>query len=173
MREFSNNEKRELKEIIGRLSNLDERSVLSYWISAEIDEAEMYNRLANIAEEYSWDERIPIIFRKLAEESLNHAEILMAEYKRRYRGAELVSVDVPGIETGLGLRELEEHLRNGRIGEVLEVLMENERMARDVYSYLSENSDEGTREIFRNLARIEEGHYQKLARLREELIRRT
>ncbi|WP_148882476.1 ferritin-like domain-containing protein [Thermococcus aciditolerans] len=166
---FSDAEKEELGEIIKKLKTLDERSILSYWISAEIDEAEMYNRLANVAEEYSWDERIPQLFRTLAEESLNHAGILLEEYKRRYRGASLVEVDIPSLETDIGLNSLEEHLRNGNIEEVLEVLMESEKMARDVYAYLSRNSTGSTGELFGNLAKIEDGHFRRLLHLRDSL----
>nr|WP_277346764.1 ferritin family protein [Thermococcus sp. 21S7] len=145
--------------------------MLSYWIGAEIDEAEMYNALAKKAEEYSWDSRVAALFRALAKESLNHAESLLTEYRQIYGGDALVDSDVPSIEVELSSEELEEYVRSGRLSDLIEVLMEGEKIARDIYAYMAERASGSLRETLLKLSEIEDGHYSRLARLREELLR--
>ena len=156
-----------LQGIIRKLETLDEKSLISYWIKAEIDEADMYRKLAEKAKEYSWDQRIPALFLKLAEDSLKHAEILLREYKNRYHGEKLVEVDVPSIEVEITEEDLENYLRRGRLKDLLEILMEGEKLAMEIYQYLAGRSEGELAKAFRSLARIEEKHYQKLRELRK------
>ena len=78
-------------------------------------------------------------------------------------------MEVPGIEVEVSREKLEEYIRTGRIGDLLEVLMEGERIARDVYKYLSERSSGEERETFERLSKIEEGHYRRLIELKRSL----
>ena len=88
----------ELRAILERLQRLDEREIISYWIRSEIDEAEIYNSLANRISQYSWDPRIGRLFKELARESLEHAEVLLKTYLEHY-GPPLLEVDLPGIKS--------------------------------------------------------------------------
>ncbi len=170
MREgLSDKDKRTVREIVAGLKELDSQSLLSYWISAELDEAEIYNTLAKRTREYSWDKRIPALFEKLARESAEHAEILLREYKGRYKNGGLVKTNVPSIEIELSLDELMEYIEKGRLDDLITILMESERIARDVYIYLAGETSGDMKELFEHLARIEEGHYQKLKELRDSL----
>ncbi len=119
--------------------------------------------------EYGWDPRIPQLFEELARESLEHAEILLIEYRRTYDNAPLLKPEIPSIELELSLEKLEGYLRNGRLTDLVTVLMESERLAGEVYGYLAENSKEDSAEMFRRLADIENGHYLRLKALMDSL----
>ncbi|ASJ06857.1 hypothetical protein A3L08_05740 [Thermococcus pacificus] len=166
---FSGEEKRNLQSIIDKLKRLSPQELLSYWINAELDEAETYNTLAEIVREYSWDPKIPKLFEELARESLEHAELLLKEYRRTYGGEKLIDTGIPGIELELSMGELERYIRSGRLGDLISVLMESERMAQEIYRCLAEKSSGKTRELFEHLASIENGHYLRLKALKESL----
>jgi len=167
---LSSQKKAELRALIERLKKLRMEEVLAYWINSEIEEAEMYNSLANKVSQYSWDERIEKLFRELARESLDHAEALLREYKRRYSGP-LPQVDLPSVEVEFSEEELEEKLRNGRLEELLGILMASEKFAWEVYEYLANNAEGELRNLFAQLARVESGHYRMLENLLNALRR--
>ncbi|WP_297439124.1 ferritin family protein [Thermococcus sp.] len=166
---LSDKDKRTVREIVAELKKLDGQTLFSYWISAELDEAEIYNALAKRTREYIWDQRIPALFEKLARESAEHAEILLREYKKRYKNEGLVKTNVPSIEIELSLDDLVEYIKKGRLDDLIEILMESERIAKDLYTYLAGETSGDTKELFEHLARIEEGHYEKLKELRDSL----
>ncbi|WP_457742691.1 ferritin-like domain-containing protein [Thermococcus sp.] len=161
--------KQNLRRLIERLKTLDVQSVISYWINSEIEEAEMYNFLASIVREYSWDTRVEKLFLELAHESLDHAEALLREYRRLYPGSPLRRVELPSIEVEFSKTELEEKIRSGRLEDVILALIESEKFARDTYRYLEQHSPRDLKKLFHDLARIEEGHYTRLKNLLEGL----
>lgn len=171
MVEFSEDERSRLRVIISSLAKLDRRSLMSYWITSEIEEAEVYNGLARKVMEYGWDPRIPRLFEQLARESLEHAEVLLREYKRAYGNAPLLKPEIPSIELELSLEQLENYLRNGRLEDLVATLMEGEKLASEVYEYLAEKSGDDSRELFKRLADIENGHYLRLKSLLDSLGR--
>ena len=166
---LSQGERRTVRGIIDELKKLDSKSLLSYWINAELDEAEIYNKLAKRTREYSWDRRIPALFEKLARESAEHAEILLREYRGRYKNAGLVKTNIPSIEIELSLNDLIEYIERGRLDDLIAILMESERIAMDIYRYLAQETSGDMRELFEHLASIEEGHYTKLKELRDSI----
>jgi len=167
---LSESQRAEVERIVNEISKLDKKSLMSYWIAAEIDEAETYSILADRVEECSWDERIPKLFRELAQESVGHAEALLREYKTLYPGEQLVTVKLPGLEQELSMDELEGYIRNGRFRDLIEVLMKTEKIAQEVYAHLAENSSGEERKMFEKLANIEKGHYQKLLNLAKSVV---
>lgn len=56
--ELSESSKQKIREIIEKLLKMNTREIMSYWINAEIKEAEMYYRLYEVSKEITWDERI-------------------------------------------------------------------------------------------------------------------
>ncbi|ASJ08928.1 hypothetical protein A3L11_06700 [Thermococcus siculi] len=166
---LSREEQKKIDRIINKLRRLDKQSLISYWITAELDEAETYNNLAWRTREYSWDPRIPELFEELAEESTKHAEILLNEYKRTYPKEKLIETDIPSIELELSLEDLEEYIRSGRLEDLVSVLMESEKIAEEIYRYLAEESSGDTKRLFEHLADVERGHYQKLKTLMESI----
>jgi len=167
--EFSEAERRKINEIVDKLKAMDKRSIISYWITAELDEAEVYNKLAWRTREYSWDERISTLFEELARESMEHAEMLLREYKNKYHNEELVETGLPSIELELSLEDLERDIRSGRLEDLVTILMESEKLAEEIYRYLAENSSGDTGALFEHLANVEKGHYLKLKKLRDSL----
>ena len=167
--EFSEVEKQRLRSTIGELKKLSRRELLSYWISSELEEAETYTTLAGKVREYSWDPRIPKLFEELARESLNHAEILLKEYRRVYREEKLADTKVPSIKLELSVGDLERYIRSGRLEDLISVLMESERIAHEIYRHLAEESSGGARELFGYLANVEVGHYKRLKELKDSL----
>jgi rubrerythrin len=162
-------ERRErIREVVEKLSSMDSKSLMSYWIKAEIDEAEAYKELAEKFRGYNWDKRVVFLFEKLAEESLNHAELLMNEYMRKY-GGPLVEVEAPPLEGELSRRKLEEAIMNGNLDDILRILMERELLAKEVYEYLASQSTGEEKETLFRLVRMEEGHYNLLRELRDSL----
>ncbi|WP_297503631.1 ferritin family protein [Thermococcus sp.] len=169
MPEFSENERSRLQEMILSLSRLDGRSLLSYWITSEIEVAKTYNDLAKRVMEYGWDPRIPRLFQELARESLEHAEILLEEYRRTYDNAPLIKPGIPSIRIEFSLEKLKNYLRNGRLVDLVAVLMESEELASEVYRYLTENSNGSSTEMFRRLADNENDRYLRLKTLMDYL----
>jgi len=164
MGELSNKKRTDLRVLIERLKTLNIEQALAYWINSEIEEAEIYNDLANRVSQYSWDGRIERLLRELAKESLDHAEALLREYKRRYKGP-LPRVNLPSVEVEFSREELEEMVRNGRLEDLIRTLMESERFAMEVYGYLADSSSGELRELFSQLTKVEEGHYRRLENL--------
>lgn len=159
-----------LRDITNRLLETDPREIMAYWINEELEGAEMYHRLYRISRESTWDERIPSVFLVLYNESIRHAEKLFEMYKRMFPGEKPGSVQVPSLKVELSEDRLERMLRHGRIRDLLEILMEGEKSAAEVYEYLEkhvENSD--TEKIFNQLSQMERGHYQRLKELYEAL----
>ena len=171
MVEFSEDEQKRLREIISNLAGLNGRALMSYWITSEIEEAEVYNELAKRVLYYGWDPRIPRLFEELAKDNLNHAEALLREYKRTYGNAPLERPNIPGIGLEMSREKLEDNLRNGRLADLVKTLMEGEKLARDVYEYLAEKSSDDSREVFKRLANIENDHYLRLKSLLDSLER--
>ena len=171
MAELSGEDKEALREIIEKLSGLDRKSLMSYWINSALEEAETYNEIARRIEYYGWDPRIPTLFEELARGALNSAEAFLEEYKRTYGNSSLAEIEVEGIPLRFSREKLNDYLRNGRLEDLLETLMDSEKLASEVYSYLSENSEGERREMFARLASIEHEHYLRLKSIMESLKR--
>ncbi|WP_456395591.1 ferritin family protein, partial [Thermococcus sp.] len=129
-----------LREIISELLKMDSRGIMSYWVSSEFRKAEMYYRLYEVSKEITWDKRISQVFFKLYNESLGHAESLLNMYKKMFHGEKPVLVELPSLEVELSKERLEEMLKQGRLKDLFEILMESEKSAAEVYTYLAKNA---------------------------------
>ncbi|ASJ02606.1 hypothetical protein A3L09_04695 [Thermococcus profundus] len=85
----------ELRDLLGKLMRLDEKELISYWIEGELEEAEMYSELARTIRDIVWDDRIPKVFEELANQRLQHSEILLKTYKSLFREEPTKNVDLP------------------------------------------------------------------------------
>ncbi|MDK2913889.1 MAG: hypothetical protein PWQ79_804 [Thermococcaceae archaeon] len=158
-----------LREILKRMSEMNVREILSYWIEGELDEAEMYEHLANVSKEVVWDPEIPEVFLKLSEDSLQHAETLLKVYRKLFPGENLVEVDLPAVEVVLSKDKLTDFLNSGRLEDLFDILMETERLTMEIYRYLSDIAkDPQVKEVAKWLADIEEEHYNHLRKVREK-----
>ncbi|WP_297520528.1 ferritin family protein [Thermococcus sp.] len=169
MVEFSEEEKGTIRGIVELLGKLDKRSLMSYWINSEFEEAGIYNGIAKRFAYYGWDPRVPKLFEELAKESLNSAEALLMEYKSIYGNAPLTRPEMGSITLKLSRGKLEDYLQNGRLRDLVEILMEGEKLASEIYEYLAENSKGELRGMLRRLASIENGHYLRLKALMDSL----
>ncbi|EHR78096.1 rubrerythrin [Thermococcus litoralis DSM 5473] len=160
-----------IKKLLQALPRLSMQEILSYWINAEIEEAEMYDRLYELSKELTWIEEIPKVFRKLSEESLEHAEKLLQLYKKLFPDENTVSVNLPPLEVVLAENKLRRFLERGRLEELFDILMENEKMAAEAYEYLQNASkNPEVKEIAKWLANIEWEHYNHIKGLKEKYL---
>lgn len=80
-----------------------------------------------------------------------------------FHGEKPVLVKLPSLEVELSEERLEEMLKKGRLKNLFEILMESEKSAAEVYTYLAENvEDFDVRDILEQLAKMEEEHYKRL-----------
>ncbi|MDK2853892.1 MAG: hypothetical protein PWQ92_786 [Thermococcaceae archaeon] len=171
MREVPPTVKENIKKLLQTLPKLSMKEILSYWINAEVEEAEMYHRLYELSKELTWIEEVPKVFRKLSEESLEHAEELLRLYKKLFPGEKPIPVNLPPLEVVLAEPELERFLEKGRAEELFDILMENEKMAAEAYEYLSKLSENPeVKEVAKWLAEIEWGHYNHIKALKEKYL---
>lgn len=171
MRELSPSVKKNMRIILEKLPSLSLKEILSYWIQGEADEAEMYYRFYELSKETTWIEELPELFYMLYQESAEHAERLFRVYKKIFPEEKPVSVDLPNLEVVLAFEDLRRLLKNGRLKEVLDILMENEKMTKEVYEYVfkvTENPE--VRDVALWLAGIEEQHYNRLKKLEEKYL---
>lgn len=141
------------------LSKLSEKEVLAYWIFGEYEEAKIYWKLAEKAEELRLPASLVGTFRDLAKESEEHGDTLKRIYVRTY-GEEPKKVDLPYIEAEVLARALED-LEN--MPYVLKIAMETELVAKRLYERLAEiTQDESARKVYKYLADVEWTHYLRL-----------
>ncbi|WP_048148773.1 ferritin-like domain-containing protein [Palaeococcus ferrophilus] len=168
MSELSHVARDDIKKLLQKLPKLSMKELLSYLVNAEAEEAEMYRHLTEVSREITWSEEIPKVFHGLSEDSIQHAEELLKLYKKLFPGEELAPVDLPPLEVVLGEDKLREFLRHGRLWELFDILMENEKMTAEVYEYIhsvSENPE--IREVAKWLAEVEWGHFNKIKILKD------
>ena len=160
---FQDNEKIRFKEILKKIEKLDYKELISYWMSQEVQEAEMYYKLHQMSKEVNWDKRVSELFYQLYEESLGHAEALLKMFKEIFHQEKPPTVDIGPLEVEISEENLKELVYRGSLKEILEYLMGTEKLAHDVYSYLAEKTkDEDAKSTLLWLAKIEKGHYKKL-----------
>ncbi|KUK17870.1 MAG: Rubrerythrin-related protein [Thermococcus sibiricus] len=137
--------------------------LLSYKIKAEVEEAEIYYRLYELSKEMIWNEEIPKIFYQLYQENLEHAEKLLEFYKKIFPGKEPVPVDLPSIKPVLTEETLKDFLEKARLEHLIEILMKNEKMAKEICEYVSTTAENPeVRELAQWLAKREEERYNRL-----------
>ncbi|WP_232473411.1 ferritin-like domain-containing protein [Thermococcus thioreducens] len=159
-------EKARFKKILEAISKLNHMELLSYWMEQEVKEAEMYYKLYQLSKEVNWDERVSKLFYQLYKESLGHAETLLRMFHEMFPGKKPPKISLPALEVELSEEQLRDMAYRGDVKDILEYLMGTERLAHDVYRYLSDKAvDEDSKATLIWLANIENGHYQKLRRL--------
>lgn len=171
MSELSQAAREDIKKLLQKLPQLSTKELLSYMVTAEAEEAEMYRHLSEISREMTWNEKIPAVFHELSEDSIQHAEELLKLYKALFPGEELVPVDLPPLEVVLGENKLREFLRHGRLEELFDLLMENEKMAAEVYEYIhgvSENPE--IKELTEWMAKVEWSHFDRIKTLKDRYL---
>jgi len=164
-------EKAKFKRILEAISKLSNKELLAYWMDQEIKEAEMYHRLHELSQEVNWDERVSKLFFQLYKESIGHAEALLKIFKEMYPKEKPPKVNIPALEVELSEEKLRDMVYRGNLKDILEYLMGTEKLAHDVYWYLSQHvDDEEAKATFIWLSNIENGHYQKLRDLYSALF---
>ncbi|MCO6042061.1 ferritin-like domain-containing protein [Thermococcus alcaliphilus] len=163
---YSNRVIEKLNQIAETLPNLTPKEVISYWISAELEEAEMLYRLSESFRDIAQNNEIANVFLELARESAEHAEALLDAYKKAFHNEEILHVSLPSLEVVLQEELLSRFLKDGNYMELLKALREVEMIAHKTYLYLSEYvEDEKLRDIFKWLAEEELRHYEMLNNL--------
>ncbi|NJE09976.1 ferritin family protein [Thermococcus sp. MAR1] len=159
-------EKAKFREILTAISKLNHKELLAYWMDQEVKEAEMYHKLYQLSRDVNWDERVSKLFFQLYKESLGHAEALLKMFKEMFPTENPPKVTLPALEVELSEERLRDMVYHGGLRDILEYLMGTEKLAHDVYRYLSERTeDENSKATLIWLANIENGHYQKLRNL--------
>ncbi len=145
--------------IIEELKKLDKKSLLAYWIKGELDEAELYEKLAERAKDLNLPDSLVKTFYELSHESREHGEQLRKVYVETY-GEEPRPPQIPPLEV---YPILDKFSRADEVVEGLELAMESELLAKRVYETLAEEAGEGgLANIYKTLAGVELGHYNKL-----------
>ena len=160
-----------IRKCLETLPHLNPEELLSYKIKAEVEEAEVYYRLYELSKEMIWSEELPKIFYQLYQENLEHAEKLLELYRKIFPGKELVSVDLPSLKAVLAEETLKNFLEGARLEYLFEILMENEKMAKEVCEYVSTTTENPeVEELAQWLAKREEERYNRLKRTREKYL---
>ncbi|USS41727.1 ferritin family protein [Thermococcus aggregans] len=133
-------EKLKFKQILEGILKLSTKELLAYWMDQEVKEAEMYHRLYTMSKEVNWDEQVSKLFLDMYKDCLEHAETLLKLYRTTYPNEEVIMVDLPALEVELSEEQLRDLVYHGRLRGILEHLMETEKIARDVYEYLSKQT---------------------------------
>ena len=148
-----------LKQFGDMLLSLSERGIIAYWIFGEFEEAKIYWKLAEKAEEIGLPASLVSTFRKLAKESEEHGEGLKRLYLKTY-GEEPLRVDLPYIEAESLSRALKDP---GDIPYVIKIAMETELVAKKLYEHLAKmTGNDEARNLYEFLAEVEWAHYQRL-----------
>ncbi|WP_054839745.1 hypothetical protein [Thermococcus sp. JCM 11816] len=161
-----------LKKAVEDLQRLSPQELLSYWIQNELKLAETCRSLSNYAKEVRWGGNdASNLCERLAELSVETAEKLMAEYRKRFGTSELSPpTNVEPIELLLSLKDLKRTLKTGRIEDVIKTLLETQRVMHEIYSSLtSKTSDEDLSELFSALSELSRRRYSTL----KEMLERT
>lgn len=157
-----------LNQIAETLPNLTPKEVISYWIGAELEEAEMLYRLSESFRDIARNNEIADVLLELASESAEHAEALINAYKKAFSDEEILQVSLPSLEGVLQEELLNRFLKDkdrGYIG-LLKALREVEMIAHKTYLYLSEYAEnKDLRDIFKWLAEEELRHYEMISNL--------
>jgi len=155
-----------LNQIAEALPNLTPKEVISYWITAELEEAEMLYKLSESFRDIAKNDEIANVLLKLARESAEHAESLLDVYKKAFQSEEILRVSLPSLEVVLQEELLNKFLKDGNYMGLLRALREVEIIAHRTYLYLSEYvEDEKLRDIFKWLAEEELRHYELINNL--------
>ncbi|WP_283217492.1 ferritin family protein [Thermococcus sibiricus] len=163
MSEVFSSVSRILQKCLEKLPQMTPEELLSYKIKAEVEEAEIYYRLYELSKEMIWNEEIPKIFYQLYQENLEHAEKLLEFYKKIFPGKEPVPVDLPSIKPVLTEETLKDFLEKARLEHLIEILMKNEKMAKEICEYVSTTAENPeVRELAQWLAKREEERYNRL-----------
>jgi len=148
-----------LEVAVERLKQLTKESLLAYWIKGEFEESELYAELAKRAKNLGLPDSLVETFWALSKESKEHGEKLETIYRKTY-GKEPEPPDIPPIEVYPVLDRFE---RAEDVIEALQMAMESEKLAMEVYTRLAkETSDPELRELFESLAKVERSHYERL-----------
>ncbi len=156
-------EKIKFRKILEAMSKLNHKELLAYWIDQELKGAEMYYRLHELGKEINWDDEISKLFFQLYKDSLEHAETLLKMFSYMFPNENPPTVDIPALDGEYSEERLQKMVYREALKDILEYLMGTEYLARDVYRYLAEKTeDENAKATLIWLANIENGHYQKL-----------
>ncbi len=161
--------KENIKEVINTLLGMSAREVLAYWISQELKEAELYHELYEMSKEGTWDETISRLFYQLYLESLEHAETALKEFNGRFEGA-LSSPELPPIKVEYLEKKLKGIVYKRNLREILEVLIETEKMTAEIYRRLGSKAEDEEKRTFLWIAKVEEGRYLRLKDVYETLF---
>ncbi len=154
--------------IVEGLKKLDKESLLAYWIKGEFDEAKLYEELAERARDLKLPGSLVETFLELSKDSQEHGEKLRDVYAKTY-GGEPQPPQIPPLEV---YPILDRFSRAEDVVEGLERAMESELLAERVYETLAEKTDdEDLASIYRTLAEVERGHYERLMEELEALKR--
>lgn len=141
-----------MTKIIDELKSLSLKEILGYAIGSEEAAKEYYMELA---------EKIPhelaaTKFKNIAEEEETHRKAVLKMYKDHVGDEDYtVPEGIPPLESSVKVTTV-----MSLIG-ALEVAMENERNAYDVYTHLSKKNKK-YKKMFKYLANAEKGHYEVL-----------
>ncbi|KUH32752.1 rubrerythrin [Thermococcus celericrescens] len=159
-------EKARFREILTAISNLNHRELLAYWMDQEVKKAEMYHKLYQLSHDVNWDKLLSELFFQLYKDSLRHAEALLGVFKGMFPTESPPKVNLPALEVELSEERLRDMIYHSDLRDILEYLMETEKLAHDVYRYLAEKTeDENSKATLIWLSNIENDHYQKLRNL--------
>ncbi|HDZ35603.1 MAG TPA: rubrerythrin [Thermococcus sp.] len=157
-----------LKKCLENLPHMTPEELLSYKIKAEVEEAEVYYQLYEMSKEMTWSEELPKIFYQLYQENLERAEKLLEFYKKIFPGKEPVSVDLPSVKAVLTEETLKDFLKKGRLEHLIEILMKNEKIAKEICEYVSTTAENPeVREFSQWLEKREEERYNRLKRIKK------
>jgi len=157
-----------IQKCLERLPHMSPEELLSYKIKAEVEEAEVYYRLYELSKEMTWSEELPKIFYQLYQENLEHAEKLIELYKKIFPGEEPIQVNLPSIKAVLTEETLKDFLERARLESLFEILMKNEKMAREICEHVSTTAENPeVRELARWLAEREEEHCNRLKMIKK------
>lgn len=148
------------KLVIERLKKLDKESLIAYWIKGEFEEAELYRELAVRAKEVGLPESLIETFWALSKESEGHGKKMKEIYVRTY-GKEPEPPDIPSLEVYSIVKnfaKIEDAV------EALQAAMQSEELAESIYTHLAKTTDDPElRDLYTYLAKVERGHYERLA----------
>ena len=160
---YEEKEKELIREIIKGISGLDYRGLLSYVIHQEMKKAEMYNTLSLLSEEVTWDQRVANLFKVMYRDSVRNAEALLEVFKKKFPGENPQEPEKRFLEVELSEGHLRELAYRGNLEEILEHMIEIEKLTAEIYRHLIEKiSDEDVKGLLLSLSETGTERIKKL-----------
>ncbi|MDV3104467.1 ferritin family protein [Thermococcus waiotapuensis] len=139
---YGQGERETLRELIKKIEGLDYRALLSYLLNQEMKKAEMYNTLRLLSGEAVWDQRVTGLFKIMYEESVGNAERLFETFRREFPGENPADSGSRFLEIQLSEDRLRELVYRGNLEEILEHMIETEKLTAEIYQYLVEKTED-------------------------------